>query len=85
MYEIWYHTTSAPCKDLEEGLPHQLLVEDLEDGQLSLEDAMKRFEEGVKLTRICQKTLKEAEQKVEILMKNSDDTVAFDTDEESEK
>ena len=78
--------TSKKSFDLEKTLSDlEQIVEELEGGQLSLEDAMRRFEEGVKLTRICQKTLQEAEQKVEILMKNSDDTVAFDTDEESEK
>ena len=50
----------------------ELLVEELESGTLSLDDAMKKFEEGVKLTRMCQKTLKEAEQKVELLLQNSD-------------
>lgn len=78
--------SSEKSFDLEKTLSDlEQIVEELEGGQLSLEDAMRRFEEGVKLTRICQKTLQEAEQKVEILMKNSDDTVAFDTDEESEK
>ena len=78
--------TSKKSFDLEKTLSDlEQIVKELEDGQLSLEDAMKRFEEGVKLTRICQKTLKEAEQKVEILMKNSDDTVPFNTDKESEK
>ena len=79
-------SSSLKSFDLEKTLSDlEQIVEELENGQLSLEDAMRRFEEGVKLTRICQKTLKEAEQKVEILMKNSNDTVAFDTDEESEK
>ena len=49
--------------DLEE------LVEELESGDLPLEKAMKKFEEGIKLTRGCQAALKEAEQKVEILLK----------------
>ncbi len=40
------------------------LVEELESGELSLENAMKKFEEGIKLTRGCQTALKEAEQKV---------------------
>ena len=45
------------------------LVKELESGELPLDDAMKKFEKGVKLTRICQNALKEAEQKVEILPK----------------
>jgi len=51
--------------DLEE------LVEELESGDLPLEKAMKKFEEGIKLTRGCQGALKEAEQKVEILLKSA--------------
>ena len=51
--------------DLEE------LVEELESGDLPLEKAMKKFEDGIKLTRSCQAALKDAEQKVEILLKNA--------------
>ena len=64
----------------------ELLVEELESGTLSLDDAMKKFEEGVKLTRMCQKTLKEAEQKVELLLQNSDgqdELMPFDNENES--
>jgi len=46
----------------------ETLVEKLEGGDLSLEETLKYFERGVKLTRECQATLKEAEQKVEILL-----------------
>ena len=47
------------------------LVEELESGDLPLEKAMKKFEDGVKLTRSCQAALKEAEQKVEILLESA--------------
>jgi exodeoxyribonuclease VII small subunit len=47
------------------------LVDELESGDLPLEKAMKKFEEGIKLTRSCQTALKEAEQKVEILLKSA--------------
>ena len=62
--------------DLEE------LVEELESGDLPLEKAMKKFEEGIKLTRGCQTALKEAEQKVEILLKSAggEDLEAFEVD-----
>lgn len=43
------------------------LIDKMETGQLSLEDSLKCFEEGVKLARQCQTSLKEAEQKVQIL------------------
>ena len=44
------------------------LVETMENGDISLEDSLKYFERGIELTRLCQKSLKEAEQKVEILV-----------------
>ena len=47
------------------------LVDELEAGDLPLEKAMKKFEDGIKLTRNCQVALKEAEQKVEILLKSA--------------
>ena len=47
------------------------LVEELESGDLPLDKAMKKFEEGIKLTRNCQAALREAEQKVEVLMKTA--------------
>jgi len=49
----------------------EALVEELESGDLPLDKAMKKFEEGIKLTRGCQAALKEAEQKVEILLKSA--------------
>lgn len=60
------------------------LVEELEDGDLPLDKAMKKFEEGIKLTRGCQTALKEAEQKVEILLKSagSEGLEDFEIDED---
>ena len=49
----------------------EVLVEELESGDLPLEKAMKKFEEGIKLTRGCQTALKDAEQKVEVLLKSA--------------
>lgn len=43
------------------------LVNELEKGDLSLEDSLKSFEEGIALTRHCQAALQEAEQKVQLL------------------
>jgi len=61
------------------------IVEELESGDLPLEKAMKKFEEGIKLTRSCQAALKDAEQKVEILLKSAggDDLEEFEIDEEA--
>ena len=49
----------------------EALVEQMEQGNLSLEASLKLFERGIALTRSCQKALAEAEQKVQILMQNS--------------
>ena len=47
------------------------LVERLEQGDLPLEESLAAFERGVMLTRACQTALKEAEQKVEILLRRA--------------
>jgi len=58
--------------DLEKSLEAlEALIEELESGELPLERAMQKFEEGVRLTRSCQAALKEAEQRVEILLKSA--------------
>lgn len=44
------------------------LVEQMEDGELSLEESLKAFEQGIKLTRECQSALTAAEQKVQVLI-----------------
>ncbi len=44
------------------------LVEQMEQGDLSLDESLKQFERGVQLTRACQAALKNAEQKVQILL-----------------
>jgi exodeoxyribonuclease VII small subunit len=47
----------------------QNTVKKLESGELTLEQSLQQFEEGVKLTRTCQEQLNAAEKRVEILMK----------------
>ncbi len=64
--------TAKKSINLEKSLADlETLVEELESGDLPLDRAMKKFEEGIKLTRGCQVALKEAEQKVEILLKSA--------------
>jgi exodeoxyribonuclease VII small subunit len=64
--------SAAKSFNLEKSLAElEELVEELESGDLPLEKAMKKFEAGIKLTRGCQAALKEAEQKVEILLKSA--------------
>jgi exodeoxyribonuclease VII small subunit len=58
------------------------LVTQLEQGEISLEESLKSFERGVNLTRTCQKALREAEQKVQILLeKNGTQSLEPFTDE----
>jgi exodeoxyribonuclease VII small subunit len=59
-------------RDLEE------LVERLEHGDLPLEESLAAFERGVMLTRVCQTALKDAEQKVEILLKKAGEPAVED-------
>jgi len=59
------------------------LVSSMEEGELSLEDSMKAFEKGIKLTRECQTALQKAEQKVQILLNESGETQDFDVEGES--
>lgn len=45
----------------------EALVSQMEEGKLSIEESLKAFEEGISLTRQCQQTLEQAEQKVKLL------------------
>ena len=61
------------------------IVEKLENGDLSLEEALKQYEEGVRMADVCTKRLTEAERKVEVLMKTSPGkfkTVPFEESQE---
>lgn len=56
------------------------LVERMEHGEQSLEDSLKDFERGIALTRSCQKSLQETEQKIQQLIEKNgkDELVNFD-------
>jgi exodeoxyribonuclease VII small subunit len=75
-----------PTPDFEQSLAElEAIVEKLEHGELSLDDSLQQFERGVQLTRVCQTALKQAEQKVEVLLRKSGaadeyDSAPFDTD-----
>ena len=56
-------------KDLER---LETIVAALEEGELSLDESLKRFEEGIRLARRCEKALTQAEKRIEILVKNAD-------------
>jgi len=63
-------TTRKPkTVDFEQALGElESVVEKLEHGELPLEEALKQFERGIELARGCQASLKQAEQRVEILL-----------------
>jgi exodeoxyribonuclease VII small subunit len=64
--------SDAPAPDFERSLAElEAIVEKLEHGDLSLDESLQQFERGVQLTRLCQGALKQAEQKVEILLRKS--------------
>ena len=71
--------------DFEQALEDlEATVEHLERGDLPLEEALKQFERGIGLARSCQAALKQAEQKVEILLQKTPDATPepFEPDEE---
>ena len=60
------------------------IVREIENGQLTLDTAIKKFEEGVKLSRFCSDKLDEAEKKIDVLLKNEAGkmkTVPFENDD----
>ena len=60
--------TAKPV-DLEKSLAElETIVEQLESGELPLDTSLKEFERGVRLSRECQGALKDAEQRVQVLM-----------------
>ena len=70
-------TDGAKRVDFERSLARlEEVVKKLESPQLSLDEAMKLFEEGVELSQECQKQLENAESKVEILLKRADGKLA---------
>ena len=57
----------------------ELIVEQLEKGDLALEESLKLFEEGVGLSSACKKELDEAEGKVQMLVKQRDGSLKAET------
>ena len=50
------------------------IVAELEQGELSLDESVSKFEEGIKISKECNKTLEEAEKKITILINNDGET-----------
>ena len=49
------------------------IAKELESGELGLDESVNKFEEGMKLSKVCNKILNEAEKKVNILIDNGDE------------
>jgi len=60
----------------------ETLVEQLESGEITLDETLKKFEEGMKLVEVCHARLNDAEKKLKILVK--DQAGNFSLEEEDE-
>ncbi len=65
-------TFEASLQELEK------IVRSLENGDLPLEESLKLFEDGVKISRECQERLNQAERRIEILMKDGEGNPALE-------
>lgn len=62
------------------------IVHELESGDLTLDEAMKKFQEGVKLSKLCSNKLDETEKKVSILLKDEEGRIRVEPfEDESSK
>ena len=67
-------------KDFETSLKKlEKIVSDLENGELPLEESIRTFEEGVKLTKHCQNLLSKAEIKIQKLVESKDGSIDLET------
>ena len=74
---------NAEALDFESAMVElESLVERMENGEQSLEDSLKDFERGISLTRSCQKSLQETEQKIQQLIEKNGQDELVDFDEE---
>lgn len=54
------------------------IVQELENGDLNLDDSIKKFEEGMKISKECNKILENAEKKITVLINNNNNIVEED-------
>ena len=66
------NTFEASLKELE------TIVKQLEEGDMALEDSLKLFEKGVRLSRECRERLSNAERRIEVLMKEADGSISLE-------
>ena len=80
-----------PKKTFEQAMKQlEKIVQELEAGDLPLEKAMSKFEEGIQLSRFCSKKLDETQEKINVLLQDKTDNgvvnaTPFETDDEPEK
>ena len=75
----------AKTTDFESSLSAlEKIVRELERGDLPLEKSLELFEQGVKLTRDCQKRLDEAERRIEVLLRDSEGRTIISAFDEAE-
>lgn len=55
------------------------IVKQLEDGDMPLEESLKLFENGVKLSRECRERLTNAERRIEVLMKDAEGNISLES------
>ncbi len=71
-------------KSFEESLKElEQIVTQLEEGDLELEESLKLFEDGVRLSRECRERLTAAERRIEVLMKESDGSLGLQSIDEA--
>ncbi len=54
------------------------IVQELEKGDLNLDDSIKKFEEGMKISKECNKYLEDAEKKITVLIENKNEITEED-------
>lgn len=59
----------------------EVIVKELEQGDVPLETALEQFQKGIELSKICQETLTKAEKTLTKIMTENDEEVAFDESE----
>jgi len=63
----------------------EVIVKNLESGEMGLEEALKLFEEGIRLVRFCEEKLNEAERKVTLLTQKENGSIQEEPFEVEEK
>ena len=73
--------SEAPPPSFEEALAQlEQIVQKLEKGELALEESLKLYEEGIRLSRLCHGKLEEAEGRIEMLLKDARGEPILDRD-----